>query len=108
MNNVSFQGNIVVTSWDKTISSFKNFPTSKAQDKVLKSVINDLGEEKTLISLSKKNTNLIQGFIEKFTGKPLKKINNEKVFYHDGDIAVFSDKNPALFDGERVEFNFGD
>ncbi len=105
MNNVSFQGNITVTTWNRAKSTFKEYPTSAAQDKLIKKVVRDMGEPGVLLPLSKRNSNFLFKLIEKIINKPVKNINNEKVLYNGGDNIVFSDKNPALFDGVRVEID---
>lgn len=103
MNNVSFQGNITITQWDRAVSSFKQYPTTKAQDKFIKKLANSFGEKGVIETLPKKKSAFIFKLLEKFIGKPVRNINNEKVFYNGGDNIVFSDRNPALFDGIRIE-----
>lgn len=103
MSNVSFQGNITVTTWEKTKSVFKEYPTTAAQDKLLKKVVRDMGEPGVVKPLLKKDANFLYKLFEDFINKPIKNINNEKVLYDGGDNIVFSDKNPVLFDGVRVE-----
>lgn len=106
MNNVSFQGNLTVTTWNKTISSFKSYPTTKAQDEFIKHIAKDMGEQGIVHPVSKRQANFLYQLIERFTGREVHKVNTEKVFYNNGDQIVFSDKNPALFDGVRVEVDF--
>lgn len=106
MNNISFQGNMTITQWNKTVSSFKEYPTTKAQDKFIKRLASSFGEKGVVETLPKKKAAFIFKLLEKFTGKPVKNINNEKIFYNGGDNVVFSDRNPALFDGIRVEVDF--
>ena len=106
MNNVSFQGNITVTTWNNAVSSFKQYPTTLAQDKLIKHVVKDLGEKGEMHPLSKKNASFLYQLIEKFIGKEIPNNQTEKVFFRDGDKIVFSDKNPALFNGTRVEVDF--
>lgn len=106
MDSVSFQGNITVTTWNKTISSFKNYHTTEAQDRLIKSIAKDMGEKGEIYSVNKRQANFLYRLIEKFTGREIPKVNTEKVFYNNGDQIVFSDKNPALFDGARIEVNF--
>ncbi len=106
MNGVSFQGNLTVTTWNKTISSLKNYPTSEAQDKLIKHIVKDMGEQGIVHPINKRQANFIYQLIENFTGKEIPKVNTEKVFYNNGDQVIFSDKNPALFDGTRIEYNF--
>ena len=106
MNSVSFQGNLTITTWNKTVSSFKNYPTTEAQDKLIKSIAKDMGEPGIVHPVSKRQANFLYRLIERFTGKEIPKVNTEKVFFNNGDQIVFSDKNPALFDGARIEVNF--
>ncbi len=106
MNNVSFQGNLTVTTWNKTISSFKHYPTTKAQDELIKHIARDMGEEGIVHPVSKRQANFLYQLIERFTGREIPKVNTEKVFFNNGDQVVFSDKNPALFDGVRIEVDF--
>lgn len=106
MNSVSFQGNLTVTTWHKAKSSFKSFPTTEKQDKFIKEIAKNFGEKGEVVPLSKKNANFLYNLVERFTGRKMPRVNNEKVFYNNDDKIVFSDKNPALFDGARVEINF--
>lgn len=106
MNSVSFQGNMIITTWNKSVSSSKNYVTTQAQDKLIKLIANDMGKEDEMLSLNKRQANFLYQLLERFTGKKIQKVNNEKVFYHNGDKVIFSDKNPALFDGTRIEVNF--
>ena len=106
MNNISFQGNITITTWNKAISSFKDYSTTKAQDKLIKKVAEDMGKKGEVLPISKRQANFFYQLVEKFTGKKIPKVNTEKVFYNNGDQIIFSDKNPALFDGVRVEVKF--
>lgn len=106
MNNVSFQGNITVTTWNKALSTVKEYHTTEAQDRLIKHVSKELAPKGEVYPINKRQANFLYELIEKFIGKEIPKINNEKVFYNNGDIIVFSDKNPALFDGTRVEINF--
>lgn len=103
MNSVSFQGNITVTTWNKAVSTVKRYNTKPEEDKFIKDIAKNLGEKGEVNSLSKKDANFIYQLVERFTGKEIPKVNNEKVFYNDGKQIVFSDKNPALFDGVRIE-----
>ena len=93
-------------TWNKTISSVKSYPTTKAQDELIRRIAKDMGEQGVVHPISKRQANFLYQLIEKFTGKEITKINNDKIFYNNGDQIVFSDKNPALFDGMRVEMNF--
>ena len=106
MNNVSFQGNLTITTWNKAVSSFKSYPTTEAQDRLIKQIAKDLGPKGEVHSLSKRHANFLYRLAERFTGREIPKINNEKVFYNNGDQIIFSDKNPALFDGTRIEIDF--
>ena len=106
MNNVSFQGNITVTTWNKAVSSIKQYPTTEAQDKLIKNIVKDIGTKDEMLPLSKKNANFLYQLIEKFICKKIPNNQNEKVFFKNGDKVIFSDKNPALFDGTRVEVDF--
>ena len=106
MNSVSFQGNISVTTWNNAVSSVKKYSTSEAQDRLIKHVVKDLGEKGEMHPLSKKNSDFLYQLIEKFIGKKIPNNQTEKIFFMDGDKVIFSDKNPALFDGTRVEVDF--
>lgn len=106
MNSVSFQGNITVTTWNKAISSIKQYPTTQAQDKLIKDIAKDLGKKGEVISLPKRNANFLYELIEKFTGRKIFNSQTEKTFFNNGDEIIFSDKNPVLFDGARVEVKF--
>lgn len=103
MSGISFQGNITVTTWNNTKGIIHEYTTTNAQDKLLKRVVRDMGKKEEVVSLSKKNANFLFKLIEKFIGKPVKNINNEKIIYNGSDNIVLSDRNPALFDGVRVE-----
>lgn len=106
MNNVSFQGNITVTTWNKAVSSLKQYPTTAAQDRLIKKIAKDIGTKKgEVYPITKRHANFLYKLLEKFTGKEIPSANTEKVFYNNGDQIIFSDKNPALFDGVRVEVN---
>lgn len=105
MSGISFQGNITVTTWNKTKGIIHEYPTTKAQDKLLKHIVKDIGKKEEVTTLSKKNVNFLFKLIEKFIGKPIKNINNEKIIYNGSDNIVLSDRNPVLFDGVRVEVN---
>lgn len=105
MSGISFQGNITVTTWNKTKGIIHEYPTTKAQDKLLKHIVKDIGKKEEVTPLSKKNVNFLFKLIEKFIGKPIKNINNEKIIYNGSDNIVLSDRNPVLFDGVRVEIN---
>jgi hypothetical protein len=106
MNSVSFQGNITVTTWNKAVSSIKQYPTTQAQDKLMKDVAKDIGKQGEMLPLSKKNANFLYQLIEKITGRSIFNSQTEKTFFNNGDQIIFSDKNPALFDGTRVEIKF--
>ena len=106
MNSVSFQGNITVTTWNKAVSSIKQYPTTQAQDKLMKDVAKDIGKQGEMLPLSKKNANFLYQLIEKITGRSIFNSQTEKTFFNNGDQIIFSDKNPALFDGTRVEVKF--
>jgi hypothetical protein len=106
MSSVSFQGNITVTTWNKTISSFKSYPTTAAQDKLIKDIAKDMGEKGVVHPVNKRQAHFLYQLIEKFTGREIPKVNTEKVFYNNGDQIIFADKNPALFDGARIEVDF--
>ncbi len=106
MNSVSFQGNITVTTWNNAVSAIKQYPTTPAQDKLMKNVIKDLGKKGEIIPLTKKDANFLYLLIEKFVGKKIFNSQTEKTFFNNGDQIIFSDKNPALFDGARVELKF--
>ncbi len=106
MSSVSFQGNITVTTWNKTVSTFKEYPTTKAQDKLIRDIAKDMGEEGIVHPVNKRQANFLYKLIERFTGREVPKVNTEKVFYNNGDQIIFSDKNPALFDGTRIEVDF--
>ena len=54
MNNISFQGNMTVTQWNKAVSSFKQYPTTKEQDKFIKNLANSFGEKGVVETLPKK------------------------------------------------------
>jgi hypothetical protein len=103
MSNVSFQGHITVITWNKTVSSFKKYPTTKVQDKLIKRLAKNLGEKDVVHTVNKRQANFLYKLIERFTGRKITKANNDKVFYHNSDQIVFSDKNPVLYDGVRVE-----
>lgn len=103
MSGISFQGNITVTTWNKAECISHEYPTTKAQDKLLKHIVKDMCKKEEVITLSKKNANFLFKLIEKFIGKPVKNINNEKIIYNGGDNIVLSDRNPVLFNGVRVE-----
>lgn len=103
MGGISFQGNITVTTWRKAEGIIHEYPTTKAQDRLLKHVVKNMGKKEEVTPLSKKNANFLFKLIEKFIGKPVKNINNEKVIYNGSDNIVLSDRNPVLFDGVRVE-----
>lgn len=106
MNSISFQGSMTITTWNKAISSSKKYPTSEAQDKKIKSIAKSIGKKGEVNSLNKKQANFIHQLIERFIKKEIPNNNTEKLFYNDGNQIVFSDKNPALFDGMRVEMDF--
>lgn len=106
MNSVSFQGNMTITTWNKAVSSFKNYSTTQAQDKLIKSIAQDMGKKGEVLPISKKQANFFYQLVEKFTGREIPKLKTEKVFYNNGDQIIFSDKNPALFDGVRIEVKF--
>ena len=103
MSGISFQGNITVTTWNKAECIIHEYPTTKAQDKLLKHIVKDMGKKEEVTKLSKKNANFLFKLIEKFIGKPVKNINNEKIIYNGSDNIVLSDRNPVLFNGVRVE-----
>ena len=71
MNSVSFQGNITVTTWNKAVSSIKQYPTTQAQDKLMKDVAKDIGKQGEMLPLSKKNANFLYQLIEKITGRSI-------------------------------------
>ena len=103
MNSVSFQGNLTVTTWNKTISSFKNYPTTEAQDRLVKHIVKDMGEQGIVHPINKRQANFLYQLIEKFTGKEIPKLNTEKVFYNNGDQVIFSDKNQPSFCQNQAE-----
>lgn len=107
MNNISFQGNITVTSWEKAKSVSSSFTSSKVQDKLLNDIAKSFGQKGDVIPLSKQNSQILLKIFEKIIGKPINKnVNNEKFIYNNGDMIIFSDKNPALYDGVRIEVGF--
>ena len=59
MSGISFQGNITVTTWNKAECISHEYPTTKAQDKLLKRVVRDMGKKEEVVSLSKKNANFL-------------------------------------------------
>ena len=105
MNNISFQGNLTLTTWKGAKSTFKEYKTSQYQDEMFKQAADKFARPCDVTVLSKKNANYFHKLIEKVVKKPVKNINNEKIIYNDIDNIVFSDKNPALFDGIRVEID---
>ena len=66
MNSVSFQGNLTVTTWNKTISSFKNYPTTEAQDRLVKHIVKDMGEQGIVHPINKRQANFLYQLIERF------------------------------------------
>ena len=67
MNSVSFQGNLTVTTWNKTISSFKNYSTTEAQDKLVRHIVKDMGEQGIVHPINKRQANFLYQIKEKFT-----------------------------------------
>ena len=66
MSGISFQGNITVTTWNKAECISHEYPTTKAQDKLLKHIVKDMCKKEEVVSLSKKNANFLFKLIEKF------------------------------------------
>lgn len=106
MNSITFQGNMTITTWNKAISTSKKYQTSEALDRKIKSIARNIGKKGEINSLNKKQANFIKKLIERYIKKEIPNGNTEKLFYNNGNQIIYSDKNPALFDGLRVEMDF--
>lgn len=111
MNNsvspVSFQGNIVVTTWKRGEYVYKNFPTTEAQDRLIQTVARDMAAPEEVVTLSKRNAKFFHSLLEYITGAKIKNVKNEKALFHNGkDQVEFADHNARLVGGVKVELNY--
>jgi len=108
MNNISFQGNVTVTTWNKSVASMKEYYTTPGQDRLIKSIANDLGKEGSIVPVKEKSMDFIRNLLERFTGNKVQFLDKQKVFYNGGDNLILTDLRPAKYNGTRVEVNLGE
>ncbi len=102
MDPISFQGQIKVTTWTRMKDVTQNFKTTEAQDKLLRSVVENMTGERNDIVLPKRQATFLHSLMEKCTGKQIRNITNDKILYRGKDYAIFKDENAYLLDGVKI------
>jgi len=111
MNNsispISFKGDIALTLWKQGECTYKFFKTTEAQDRLIKSVVENISPAEDLKVLSKKDADFFHKLIEFITNQKIPNVKNEKILYHNGvDNAFYADKDARLVGGVKVDIDY--
>lgn len=104
--NVPFKGNIYIQTWNKMDDTLKTYPTTIAQDKLLKSITKNFSPDGVETKISQNSANFIYQLLEKITGTKIRNISNSKSITYNGNHAIFKDEDFKFRDGIYIDMVF--